>query len=143
MFPALWILLYNFCFLLFPHRTSIEKWKKIWCCYVHKWTGKKEMSAKISKWLCQSLFIWAATQIRAVYKDHKVLVTFKNCITLPFLLFYDCHTDKSVFCLFDDSANKTKAFNLKVNCKKLRLAIANHWQKDTLQNKLWPQINIE
>ena len=26
----------NFCFLSFLHRTSIQKWKKNWFCYVHK-----------------------------------------------------------------------------------------------------------
>ena len=40
------------------------------------------MSAKISKYLCQNLFIGAAAQIRAVYKDHEILVTLKRCITL-------------------------------------------------------------
>ena len=74
----------NFCFLPFLCRTSIQKWKKIWFCYAHKWIGKKEMSAKISKCLCQNLFIGAATWIRAVYKDHKILVTLKRCITLSF-----------------------------------------------------------
>ena len=27
----------NFCFLPFLRRTSVQKWKKIWFCYVHKW----------------------------------------------------------------------------------------------------------
>ena len=72
----------NFCFLPFLCRTSIQKWKKIWFCYAHKWIGKKEMLAKISKCLCQNLFIGAATQIRAVYKDHKILVTLRRCIML-------------------------------------------------------------
>ena len=84
------------------------------------------MLAKISKCLCGNLFIGAAAQIRAVYKDHEILVTLKRCITLSlslltcntkFLLFYDCHTSENIFHLLDDSANKTKAFNLKVNCK--------------------------
>ena len=79
----------NFCFLPFLHRTSIQKWKKNWFCYVHKWIGKKEMSAKISKCLCRNLFIGAATQIRAVHKDQEVLVTFKRCITLSFTLLLD------------------------------------------------------
>ena len=64
----------NFCFLPFLHRTSIQKWKKNWFCYVHKWIGKKETS-KISKFLHWNLFIEAA-------KDHKILVTLKRCITL-------------------------------------------------------------
>ena len=72
----------NFYFLSFLCRISIQKWKKNWFCYVHKWIGKKEMSAKISKCLCRNLFIGAAAQIRAVYKDHKILVTLKRCITL-------------------------------------------------------------
>ena len=74
----------NFCFLSFLHRTSIQKWKKIWFCYAHKWIGTKEMSEKISKSLCRNLFIGAITQIRAVYKDNEILVTLKSCITLPF-----------------------------------------------------------
>ena len=84
MFPFLFGLV-DFCFLPFLRRTSVQKWKKIWFCYVHKWIGKKEMSAKISKCLCRNLSIGAATQIRAVYKDHEILVTFKRCITLSFL----------------------------------------------------------
>ena len=47
----------NFRFLPFLHRTSIQKWKENWFCYVHKWIGKKEMLAKISKCLCWNLFI--------------------------------------------------------------------------------------
>ena len=74
----------SFCFLPFLSRTSIQKWKKNWFCYVHKWIGKKEMLAKISKCLCWNLFIGATTQIRAVYKDHKILVILKRCITLSF-----------------------------------------------------------
>ena len=114
----------NFCFLPFLQRTSIQKWKKNWFCYIYKWIGKKEISAKISKCLCRNLFIGATVQIRAVYKDHKILITLKRCITLSlsfltyntkFLLFYDCCNYESIFCLFDNSANKTKAFNLKVN----------------------------
>ena len=42
----------NFCFLQFLHGTSFEKWKNIWFCYVNKWIGEKEMTAKISKCLC-------------------------------------------------------------------------------------------
>ena len=74
----------NFCFLLFLRRTSFQKWKKIWLCYVHKWIGKKKMLAKISKCQCRNLLIGAATQIRAVYKDHEILVTLKRCITFLF-----------------------------------------------------------
>ena len=86
----------NFCFLPFLRRTSIQKWKKNWFCYVHKWIGKKEMSAKISKCLCRNLFIGAATQIRAVYKDQEVLVTFKRCITLSFTLLLDLQHEISI-----------------------------------------------
>ena len=71
----------NFCFLSFLRRTSVQKWKKNWFCYVRKWIGKKEMLAKIPKGLCQNLFIGAAAQNRAVYKDHKILITLKRCIT--------------------------------------------------------------
>ena len=42
------------------------------------------MLAKISKYLCQNLFIGATTQIRALYKDYKILITLKSCITLSF-----------------------------------------------------------
>ena len=31
----------NFCFLPFLRRTSVQKWKKNWVCYIHKWIGKK------------------------------------------------------------------------------------------------------
>ena len=72
----------NFCFLSFLCRPSIQKWKKKWFCYGHKWKGEKEMMAKISKCLCWNLVIGAAAQIKAVYKDHKILVTLKRCITL-------------------------------------------------------------
>ena len=86
------------------------------------------MLAKISKCQCRNLFIGAATQFRVVYKDHEIFVTLKRCITLSlnfqtrntkFLLFCDCHAYENFFRLFDDSANNTKAFNLKVNCKEL------------------------
>ena len=60
----------NFCFLPFLHRPSIQKWKKNWFCYVHRWIGKKETSSKISKFLYWNLFIGAAN-------DHKILVTLK------------------------------------------------------------------
>ena len=43
-----------------------------------------------------------------------------------FPLFYDCRTYENIFRLFDDSANKTKAFNLKVNCKELKLVFVHH-----------------
>ena len=42
------------------------------------------MSAKISKCLCQKLFMGAARQIIAVCKDHEILVTLKRGITLSF-----------------------------------------------------------
>ena len=74
----------NFCFLPFLCRTSVQKWKKIWFCYVHKLIGKKEMFTKISKCLFQNLFIGAAAQTRAVYKNHEILITLKRCITLSF-----------------------------------------------------------
>ena len=74
----------NFCFLPFLHRISVQKWKKIWFCYAHERIGKKEMSAKISKCLCQNLHMWAATQIIAVCRHHKILVTLKRGITLSF-----------------------------------------------------------
>ena len=73
----------NFCFLSFLHRTSVvQKWKKIWFCYVHKHMGKKETSAKISICLCWNLFIGSTKQIRALYKDHRIPVTLKRCICL-------------------------------------------------------------
>ena len=72
----------NFCFLPFLHRNSVQKWKKNWFCYVHKWIGQKEMLAKISKCLCLNLFIGAAAQIRTVCKDYEIFVTLKKCITL-------------------------------------------------------------
>ena len=90
--PVFWFV--NFCFFPFLRRTSIQKWKKNWLCCVHKLIGKKEISAKISESLCRNLFIyiyiyiyitnqtrWYAAQIRAVYKDHKILATLKRCIT--------------------------------------------------------------
>ena len=82
--PSSVIWFVNFYFLPFLRRTNIQKWKKNWFCYVRKWIGTKEMSAKISKCLCRNLFIVAAAQIRVVYKDHEILVTLKRCITLSF-----------------------------------------------------------
>ena len=64
----------SFCFLPFLHRTGIQKWKGVWICYAHKWIDKKEMLAKISNCKCWNLFIGATAQIRAVYKDCKILV---------------------------------------------------------------------
>ena len=69
----------NFCFLPFLCRTSIQKWKKNWFCYAHKWTGQKE---KMSKCLCWNLFIGDTAQIRDLYKDHEILIPLKRCITL-------------------------------------------------------------
>ena len=46
---AFWFI--NFCFLPFLRRTSLQKWKKNWFCYVRKWIDKKEMSGKISKYI--------------------------------------------------------------------------------------------
>ena len=37
-----------FCFLPFLRRTSVQKWKENWFCYVRKWIDQKEMSVKIS-----------------------------------------------------------------------------------------------
>ena len=75
----------NFCFLPFLHRTSLQKCKKNWFCYVHKLINKKEMLRKISKCLFKNLFTGAAAQIRAVYKDHEVLITLKRCISLSWV----------------------------------------------------------
>ena len=77
--------LVNFCFLLFLRRTSVQKWKKNWFCYVHKRIGKKEILGKISKGLCWNPFLGVIAQIRAVYKDHKILITLKRCIVFKFL----------------------------------------------------------
>ena len=68
----------NFCFPPWKKK----KWKKNWFCYVNRWKGKKEMSAKISKCLSRNLFIGVAAKIRAVYKDYEILVTLKRCISL-------------------------------------------------------------
>ena len=45
-------------------------------------------------------------------------------------VFYDCRTYENIFRLFGDSANKTKVFNLKVNCKKLRLVFVRHVNRE-------------
>ena len=44
----------NFCFLPFLRRTSVQKSKKNWFCYVQKRIGKEEMLKKIS----QSILLW-------------------------------------------------------------------------------------
>ena len=72
----------HFCFLPFLRRTSLQKWKKSWLYYVQNWIGKKEKSAKISKYLCQNLFIGAAAQIWAMHKVHEIFVILIRCITL-------------------------------------------------------------
>ena len=112
----------NFCFLPFLRGTSIQKWKKNWFSYAHKKVGKKEMSGKILKCLCWNLFIGAAAQIRAVYKDHKILVynfvfkfldsQYKICVVL--WLWYR----ESIFRLF------------KVNWKELRLVFVHRVNTD-------------
>ena len=93
------------------------------------------MSAKISKCLCRNLLIRAATQIKAVYKDHETLVTLKRCITLSFKLLDSqhkisivlyCCTYKNIFRFFGDSANKTRILNLELNCKELRPFFLHH-----------------
>ena len=103
--------------------------------YTSEQIVKKEMLGKISKCLCLNLFIGVAAQLRAAQKDHEILVTLKKRITLSlsfqtpntkFLLFDYCCAYKNIFRLFDDSANKTKAFYLRVNSKKLRLVFVHH-----------------
>ena len=79
---VLWFV--NFCFLPLSGWTGIQKWKKKWFCYVDKWMHKNEMLASISKCLCQNLFKGAASYIRAVYKNYRILVTLKRCITSSF-----------------------------------------------------------
>ena len=91
--------------------------------YTSEQIVKKEMLGKISKCLCLNLFIGVAAQLRAAQKDHEILVTLKNT---KFLLFDYCRAYKNIFRLFEDSANKTKAFNLRVNSKKLRLVFVHH-----------------
>ena len=54
-----------------------------------------------------------------------VLLSFKTRNT-KFPLFYDCCAYENISCLFDDSANNSKAFNLKVNCEELRLVFVHH-----------------
>ena len=46
--------------------------------------------------------------------------------TQNFSFFYDCHTYENIFPLFDDSVNKTKAFDLKVNYRKLKLVFVHN-----------------
>ena len=124
----------NLCFLPLLCSFSIQNWKKIWFCYICKCVGRKEMLAKMSKYLCWNLFIRATTQIRAVYKDHKILVTLKSYITLSFkfldlqhkICIFLCHTYENIFHLFSDSINKTRFFDLKVNCNELRLVFVHH-----------------
>ena len=55
----------NFCFLPFLHRTSIQKWKKNWFCYVCKWIDKKNI-AKISKYV-------AAAKILDRKEEHLII----------------------------------------------------------------------
>ena len=67
---------------------------------------------------------------KPVHRSHNtnqscVLLSFKTC-NKKFSLFHDfiillCRFYENIFRFFDDSANKTKAFSLKVNCKELAL----------------------
>ena len=91
--------------------------------------GGKNIKVPVSKTVHRR-----SSTIRAVYKDHKILITLKGCITLSFkflelqhkfLLFYDCRTYKNIFRLYQDRASKTKVVNLKVNCKELRLVFVH------------------
>ena len=68
-------------------------------------------------------------------KVYYFVYKFQTTYNTKFMLFYNCCTYENIFCLFDASANKTKVFNLKVNCEELRLARADLRQKDSLQNK--------
>ena len=76
--------------------------------------------------------------IGAVYKDHEILLTLKRCFTLSlrfqtrntaFILFYDSRTYENNFRLFEASANKTKAVNLKMNLKHLQMIEVNKNEK--------------
>ena len=52
MFPhssVFWFV--DFCFLPFLRRTRVQKWKKHWFCYWHKWIRKKEITAEITKYI--------------------------------------------------------------------------------------------
>ena len=94
MLLALYSELPIFVFFHFCTELAFRNGRKsgyVMLCYGHKWIGKKEVSAKISKCLYRNLFIGTATEIRAVYKDHEILVTFKRCITLYFT-FLDRYT---------------------------------------------------
>ena len=77
----------NFCFLPFLHRTSIQKWKKNWFCYVHKWIGKKEMLAKISKCLCRNLIIQSPNTNQSCVQRSQNPLNFEKvyCFVFKFL----------------------------------------------------------
>ena len=49
---VLWFV--NFCFLPFLRRASVQKWKKNSFCYGHNWIGKKEISAKTTKYIAST-----------------------------------------------------------------------------------------
>ena len=103
---AFWFV--NFCFLPFLRKTIVQKWKKNWFCYVHKWIGKKEMLAKTSKCLFWNLFIAIAAHIsclqrlwntcnfeKVYYSDfkfldwqHKISIVLWFLWVLRLLLFY-------------------------------------------------------
>ena len=59
------------------------------------------------------IWLWLLISIKFIIRNldsqHKI-----------YIVLYCC-TCENIFRLFGDSANKTKAFNLKVNCKELRL----------------------
>ena len=50
-------------------------------------------------------------------------------------------TNENIFSLFNDSANKTKAFNLKVNCKELRLVFVHHVNTKCTYLRLFEQVD--
>ena len=69
MFPALYSDLQIFVFFHFCTELAFRNERKSGC-YAHKWIGKKEMSAKVSKCLCRNLF----KPVKFLDSQHKISI---------------------------------------------------------------------
>ena len=117
----------NVCFLPFLCKTSVQKWKKNWFCYVHKWIGKKEISTKISKSQpihrsrnTDQSFVQKSQNLRNFKKVHYFVLKFLDSQHKMSIILWLSKLQKH-FRLFDDSANKTKAVNLNMKYTEMRL----------------------
>ena len=98
----------NFCFFPFLSRTSIQV---LLCTQVNRLDKNVGKDIKVS--VSKSVYRSSSTNQSCVQRSRNP----HN---------FEKGTYKNIFRLFEDSASKSKAFNLKVNCKELKLVFIHH-----------------